>query len=125
MRQALRPSALVPRGFVVDGTSSDGPGLVIAVRPVSRTRGRTRNGSTAAIVDAWRIYPWLAGRFGSSWWRGDFIVTPSSVGGAFLLSALIWTCWRRGRGGPPGSTISSTISGLPWVAGPRRVSPAG
>ncbi len=37
MRQALRPSALVPRGFVVDGTSSDGPGLVIAVRPVSRT----------------------------------------------------------------------------------------
>src|SRR5258706_3620760 len=37
MQRALKPSTLVPRGFVVDGTSSDGPGLVIAVRPVSRT----------------------------------------------------------------------------------------
>ena len=37
MHRALKPSTLIPRGFVVDGTSSDGSGLVIAVRLVSRT----------------------------------------------------------------------------------------
>jgi transposase len=36
MRQALRPSTLVPRGFVVDGASSDDAGLVITVRSESR-----------------------------------------------------------------------------------------
>jgi hypothetical protein len=29
MRQALRPSTLVPRDFIVDGASSDDAGLVI------------------------------------------------------------------------------------------------
>ena len=36
MPQGLRPSALVPRGFAVDGISSDGSDLVIAVRAVGR-----------------------------------------------------------------------------------------
>lgn len=37
MQQAFRPSALVPRGFAVDGVSSDDAGMVIAVRPMNRT----------------------------------------------------------------------------------------
>jgi transposase len=36
MQQAFRASALVPRGFVVDGVSSDGASVVIAVHPTSR-----------------------------------------------------------------------------------------
>jgi hypothetical protein len=37
MRQAFRASALVPRGFVVEETISDGAELLIAVRPVAKT----------------------------------------------------------------------------------------
>src|SRR5258708_20064926 len=37
MRQDVSASERVPWGFDVDGTRSDGPGFVIAVRPVSRT----------------------------------------------------------------------------------------
>jgi transposase len=37
MRQAFRASALVPRGFVVEETISDGAKLLIAVRPVAKT----------------------------------------------------------------------------------------
>src|SRR5229473_7504126 len=50
MQRALKPSALVPRGFVVDGTSSDGPGLVIAVRPVRRTSNCPECGTNSERV---------------------------------------------------------------------------
>ena len=79
-----------------------------AARTPVRNAGRTRNGSTAAIIGAWRICRWRAGQFASWSLRGDFVVTLSSAGDVFLLSGLIRTCWRRGRGVPPGSIISST-----------------
>ena len=50
MGQALRPSALVPRGFAVDGATSDGAGLVIAVRSVSRASTCPNCGTTSKRV---------------------------------------------------------------------------
>src|SRR5277367_1332214 len=50
MGQALRPSPLVPRGFAVDGAASDGAGLVIAVRSVSRANTCPNCGTTSRRV---------------------------------------------------------------------------
>ncbi|MGO8918493.1 MAG: ISL3 family transposase [Stellaceae bacterium] len=50
MQQALRPSALVPRGFVVDGASSDGAGMVIAVRAVSSANACPECGTNSERV---------------------------------------------------------------------------
>jgi hypothetical protein len=69
------------------------------------------------VISRWRV-----GQFGSSPWRGDFIVMLSFAGGAFLLSALIRTCWDRRT-----ARLDHIVHhlGLALAAGPRRVSPAG
>ena len=50
MQQAFRPSSLVPRGFVVDGVATDGAGMVIAVRTVSRANTCPECGTSSERV---------------------------------------------------------------------------
>jgi hypothetical protein len=50
MQQSLRPSSLVPHGFVVEGTSSDGAGMLIAVRAVSRANACPGCGTSSERV---------------------------------------------------------------------------
>ncbi len=50
MRDALRPSALVPRGFVVDDAAGDAGGLLITVRPVNKANTCPECGSTCTRV---------------------------------------------------------------------------
>jgi transposase len=50
MGQALRPSMLVPRGFVVDEATSDGAAMLIRVRPASRASACPSCGTRAQRI---------------------------------------------------------------------------
>jgi hypothetical protein len=75
MQRALRPSALVPRGFDVESASCDGATTVIIVRPMSDTspcpgcRARSKlihSRYQRRLADC----RWPDGRFGLWSWRG-------------------------------------------------------
>ena len=59
MRDALQPSALVPRGFAVDDATCDAAGLLITVRAVNKTSACPECGSICTRVHL-RYRPRLA-----------------------------------------------------------------
>ena len=129
MQRALRPSALVPRGFDVESAVCDGAATVITVRPTSDTSLCPGCGaSSRRIHSRYRRrltdLP-LAGR------PVRLVVVARAASAALLLCAVdvfspsvsMTALWRRGRGERRGSIWSSITLGLPWVAAQPRVLP--
>lgn len=130
MGHSLRSSTLVPRGFVVYNTAIDDGVMLIAIRPATqqafaRSAEQGRNESTVDINDAWLTCRWWESLFGLSLMRDDSTATQCCAAGESSPSALTGTFSRLRRGELPGSTTSSIISDLLWVAGQRPPLPKG
>ena len=115
MQRALRPSALVPRGFDVESAVCDGAATVITVRPTSDTSLCPGCGasSIADISDASPICRWRGGRFAWWSWRAASAALLLCAVDVFSPSASMTALWRRGRGERRGSIWSSITLGLP------------
>jgi transposase len=107
MQHALRPSALVPRGFVVDSAVRDGATTLITIRHMGRTSTCPKCGTSSERVHSWYLrrvtdLP-LAGRSVRL-----VIVARRFRCGAVLCGRRIFTerfeeaFWRRGRRERPG-----------------------
>jgi len=132
MQRALRPSALVPRGFDVESAVCDGAATVITVRPTSGTSfcpgcgassGRIHSRYQRRLTDL----P-LAGRpvrlvVVARRFRCVTVALLLCAVDVFSPSVSMTALWRRGRGERPGSIWSSITLGLPWVAARPRVLP--
>jgi len=128
MQRALRPSALVPRGFEVESAVTDGAATVITVRPTSNTSlcpgcgassGRINSRYQRRLADL----P-LAGRaVRLVVVARRFRCVTIMCGRRISPSASTTVLWRRGRGERPGSIWSSITWALPWAAAQRRVLP--
>ena len=130
VHQDLRPAALVPDGFEVASAVCDGATAVITVRHISKANPCPGCGASSERVHSRYLrrlsdLP-LAGRSVRL-----VLIARRFRCSAVLCGRRIFTerfddgVWRHGRGGPPGSTMSSIILDLPWAAAQRRVSPGG
>jgi zinc-finger of transposase IS204/IS1001/IS1096/IS1165 len=119
MQQTLRPSALVPRGFVVESAVCDGATTLITVRHTSKASACPRCGTSSE-----RIHSRYLRRIPDLPMAGRpvrlVLVARRFHCGAVLCSRRIFTerfdggvLARPGRGEPRGLTMSSIISGLP------------
>jgi len=84
-----------------------------------------RNESTVDINDAWLTCPWWESPFGLSLKRAGSTAMQCYAVVESSPSASTETFSRLRRGEPPGSTTSSIISDLHWVAGQRPPLPKG
>ncbi|MDI4658254.1 transposase family protein [Xanthobacter sp. AM11] len=115
---------------MLDDVSSDSTGTLIAVRAVGKASSCPGCGRTSERIHS-RYHRHLAdlpmaGKPVRLVVRARrFHCDTVLCGCASLRSASTIRFWRRGRGGPPGSTTSSTTWGWRWVDGPRRALPAG
>jgi hypothetical protein len=97
MQQALRPSDLVPRGFIVDEAVNGDRGMLITVRPRAKASTCPGCGMVAERIHS-RYFrrladlPWGASQFGSWCWRAGSFVLRCCVGGASSPSGLIRAC---------------------------------
>src|ERR1700687_2758917 len=129
MQRALRPPALVPRGFDVESAFCDGATTVITVRPTSGTSLCPGCGASSRRIHSryqrrLTDLP-LAGGRSSLWlWPAASAATLFCAVDVFSPSASMTALWRPGRGERRGSILSSIILALPWVAARRRVLPA-
>ncbi len=86
MRQhALRPSALVSRGFVVHSAFREDATTLITIRHIGRTSTCPKCGTSSERVHSWyrrRVTDWRGGRFASSLWRGAAAFSLSGSGRA-------------------------------------------
>ena len=111
MQRALRPSALVPRGFGVESAFCDGATTVITVRPTSGTSLCPGCGASSGRIHSRyqrsAIRRWRGGRFAWWSWRAAFVAIQVCAVDVFSPSASRTGLWRRGRGERRGSIWSS------------------
>ena len=135
MQRALRPSALVSRGFDVESAVCAGTTTVISVRPTSGTglcpdAEPVLCGSIADISDASPICRWRGGRSGLWSRRAASAATPFCAVDVFSLCGRRIFTERFDDGAlAPWARRTARLDlvvhhlGLAWVAGQRRVLP--
>src|SRR3954464_9811574 len=128
--QGCRPSALVPRGFVVVHATSGDAGTLITARAMSRTSACPGCGRNARRVHS-RYRRCLADLPMAGRSVRLVVVVRRFHGDAVLCEQRIFTerfardVLEPWHGERPGSTKSSITSGWPWGDGRRRASPEG
>lgn len=127
MGHVFRASALVPRGFVVEETISDGTELLMAVRPTATSCVcpvvvPLPDGSIVGAAGLWPTCPSRADGFGCSLMFAGSTVARFSVADGSSPSDSKTTCWRRGRVAHHALSTSCIIWRLLWAVDRRRLS---